>query len=137
MKGWSKVMLAVGLVALLGCTLLACGGGGGSAASTPEGTVRNYLSAMQSKDVERMAACCTGQEKEDILETGQDMFSGVNTIRISNIDIEVVSQSEDEATVEATYHIKMTMEGGTYEDDDSGSADLVKMDGKWYIEYSY
>lgn len=136
MKGWSKVMLAVGLVALLGCTLLACGGGG-AAASTPEGTVRNYLSAMQSQDVERMAACSTGQEKEDILDTGQDMFSGVNTIRISNIDIEVVSQSEDEAMVEATYHIKVTMEGGTYEDDNYGSADLVKIDGKWYIEYSY
>lgn len=136
MKGWSKVMLAVGLVALLGCTLLACGGGG-AAASTPEGTVRNYLSAMQSQDVERMAACSTGQEKEDILETGQDMFSGVNTIRISNIDIEVVSQSEDEAMVEATYHIKVTMEGGTYEDDNYASADLVKIGGKWYIEYSY
>jgi len=136
MKRWPKVILAVGLVALLACTLLACGGGGGGApASTPEGTVRNFLNALQALDVNGMAACCIGDALEEVRDMGQPPPGA--TIRISNIRLDVVSQSDTNAEIDAQYNVWASAYGETYEDRIYETYYLVKFDGRWYIEEWY
>jgi len=140
MKRWSKVMLAVGLVALLAVMLLACdggggggfGGGGSSAASTPEQTVRNLLSAMQSLDVERMAACCMGEALQEVRDW--DIPEGTR-ISISNISIRVVSESATEAQIAAEYDVSVTIPGeGIIEAREFQTYHLMNVGGSWYID---
>lgn len=105
--------------------------------STPEGTVRKFLKAMEARSVSGMAARCTGQEKADTLEGGSGLFAGIDKIGISLVKAEVVAQSKDEATVKATYQMEVTMGGQTKRRYHHGYVDLVKVDGEWLIEKTY
>ena len=138
MKRWSKVILAVGLVALLACTLLACGGGGGgAAASTPEETVRNFLSAHEAVDVHRAADCCTGDALEWVQAMGEPPAGVAIIMRVSNLRTEVASQTEDTATVEAYYNWYESLAGEEWQGPVHETYYLVNIDGRWYIEDWY
>ena len=129
MKGWLKVVLVLALAALLGSTLLGCGGGGAS----PEDTVQDALKAMEAMDAEEMATYFTEELREDV-EFGMELaFVFIDEIKISNLKTKVLSQTEDEATVEADFDVETTVFDETEEEHVTEPFNLVKEDGKWLI----
>ena len=63
----------------------------------------------------------------------ESFFQTVDTIRISNVEISVPSQSDDEATVEVKYDFQITQNGETTTDHVEDTANLVRETGKWLI----
>jgi ketosteroid isomerase-like protein len=142
MKIWSRVMLVLALVALVGGTLIACGGGG-SSTSSPEDTVRSFLNATKSGDCSSMAKLCAdqvfddmGMGKDEFIDVCKEGWEEVEYSRISNLEIDVEDISQDEATVVATYHYEEMMKDGDEPDeyDEDATFYLVKENGKWLIE---
>jgi uncharacterized protein YprB with RNaseH-like and TPR domain len=129
MKGWLKVVLVLALAALLGSTLLGCGGGG----SGPEDTVRGALRAMEAMDAEEMGTYFTEELREEVEFSMELAFVFIDEIKISNVKTKVLSQTEDEATVEADFDIETTGFDETEEEHVTESFNLVKEDGKWLI----
>jgi hypothetical protein len=128
MKGWMKVFLVLGLVALLVSTVLGCGGGSG-----PEDTVRNAFKAMAAMDAEKMATYFVEDVREDV-ELGMEFaFAMLDKIKITNLKTTVASQTDDEATVEFEFDLETTAFDETEEEHVEDSIDLVKENGKWLI----
>ena len=129
MKGWLKVVLVLALAALLGSTLLGCGGGG----SGPEDTVRGALRAMEAMDAEKMVTYFTEEMSEDVEFGMEVVFALIDEIKISNVETKVLSQTEDEATVEVEFDLETTVFDETEEEHVTEPFNLVKEDGKWLI----
>ena len=129
MKGWLKVVLVLALAALLGSTLLGCGGGGAG----PEDTVRGALEAMEAMDAEEMATYFTEEMSEDVEFGMEVVFALIDEIKISNVETKVLSQTEDEATVEVEFDLETTVFDETEEEHVTEPFNLVKEDGKWLI----
>ncbi|MGB2855724.1 MAG: hypothetical protein WBC61_03635 [Dehalococcoidia bacterium] len=129
MKGWLKVVLVLALAALLGSTLLGCGGGGAG----PEDTVRGALEAMEAMDAEKMVTYFTEEMSEDVEFGMEVVFALIDEIKISNVETKVLSQTEDEATVEVEFDLETTVFDETEEEHLTETYDLVKEDGKWLI----
>jgi hypothetical protein len=128
MKCWLKVVLVLGLVALLVSSLIGCSGGSG-----PEDTVKNAFKAMAAMDAEKMATYFTEELREDI-ELGMEFaFAMVDKIKISNLKTTVSSQTDDEATVEFEFDLETTAFDETEKEHVEDSIDLVKENGKWLI----
>jgi len=141
MKIWARVMLVLALVALVGGTLVACGGGGST--SSPEDTVRSFLNATESGDCSDMAKLYTDQffddmeiDEDEFIDLCKEGWEEVEYSRISDLEIDVEDISQDEATVVATYHYEEMLKGGDEPDeyDDDATFYLVKENGKWLIE---
>jgi hypothetical protein len=129
MKGWLKVVLVLALAALLGSTLLGCGGGGAG----PEDTVRGALEAMEAMDAEKMVTYFTEEMSEDVEFGMEVVFALIDEIKISNVETKVLSQTEDEATVEVEFDLETTVFDETEEERVTEPFNLVKEDGKWLI----
>lgn len=128
MKGWPKVVLVLALVALGGCTLVGCGGGSG-----PEATVRGAFKAMEAKDAEKLATYFTEDVNDEMVAEAQQYFDIFDSIKIANLKLTVVSQTEDAATIEAEYDFELKAFGQTSQEHQSDTMDLVKVNGKWLI----
>jgi len=57
----------------------------------------------------------------------------IDEIKISNLKTKVLSQTEDEATVEADFDVEITGFDETEEEHITEPFNLVKEDGKWLI----
>jgi len=128
MKIWFKAILVLSLVALVGVSLIGCGG-----ESSPEDVVRGMFKAMEAKDAEKLGEYCTEDIREDVVAMMELSFEMIDSIKVSNLELTVASQTENTATVdyECDYEIKAF--GETDESHDSDSIDLEKVDGKWFI----
>jgi hypothetical protein len=139
MKIWSRAMLVLALVALMGGTLVACGGG--SSTSSPENTVKSYLNAAQSKDYcsASMKLMTKNMNYGDIDETiniCEESMNEIKYIRVSNLEIDVEDISGDEATVTAMFdsEIKYKDSDEPKESEETLTFYLVKENGKWLID---
>jgi hypothetical protein len=128
MKSWFKVVLVLSLVALVGLTLVGCGGGSG-----PEATVQGAFKAMEAKDAEKLGSYFTEDIREQVVSDADLAFTLSDKVDISNLKIEKVSQTEDAATLTLYYDYAVTVSGQTNQDHLSDTMDLVKIGGKWLI----
>jgi|GEM_PF-2976420 len=128
MKGWLKAAILLGLAALVVTSPFGCGCGGGMVA-----TGQGVLEGIEAQDAERTAAYFVEDVREEATFAFEVVFALVDEIRISNVEWEVLSETEDTATVE----IECDWEATAFDETRSGHAkepvDLVKVDGEWLI----
>ncbi|MDR2129239.1 MAG: DUF4878 domain-containing protein [Burkholderiaceae bacterium] len=121
------------MACLLGALLLACG----TVASTPEGTVKEYLKAVaDNRAADAVAFYELGNVKDNDLTMVKgklQMMIGAEYSRMQDdgglqlVETRIVSQEGDAATVETT----LTMGQGKQE---TNKVDLVKKEGRWMIQ---
>jgi hypothetical protein len=117
------VLAALALASPFGCS---CGGG---LVATGQGVIE----AIESQDAEKAAAYFVGEIREDVTSAFEVVFAIVDEIRIYDIEWEVLSETEDTATVE----VGCDWEATAFDETRSGyareSVDLVSVDGEWLI----
>ena len=128
MKSWFKVILVTVLVALMGLTLIGCGGGPG-----PEATIEGAMKALEAKDADKLGSYFTEDIRGEVVFWAETAFDLFDEIDVSNLEMRVVSQTDGEATVEVEYDYEVTAFGQTNKDHQSNTIDLVKVGGKWLI----
>ena len=128
MKSWFKVVLVLSLMALIGLTLVGCGGGSG-----PEATVQGAFKAMGAKDAEKQGSYFTEDIRDQVVTAADLTFTLVDKVEISNLTIESVSQTEDAATLKLDYDYQVTAFGQTNTDHQNIDIELTKIGGKWLI----
>jgi hypothetical protein len=95
--------------------------------------VRGALGAMEAMDAEEMATYFTEELREEV-EFGMEVFFVfIDEIKISNVKTKVLSQTENEATVEVEFDLETTGFDETEEEHITEPYNLVKEDGKWLI----
>ena len=72
---------------------------------TPEGTVLAYYSAIAARDIGAIQRCFREDLRDDIRPALEEYFSYAETVRITDVQLEVVSQTDSEATIDATYEV--------------------------------
>lgn len=128
MKGWLKAVLLMSLVALVGVMLIGCGAGAG-----PEATIDGAMKALEAKDAEKLGSYFIEDIRGEVVFWAEMAFELFDEIEVSNLKMNVVSQTEEKATVEVEYDYEVTAFGETNKDHQSNTIDLVKVDGKWLI----
>ena len=129
MKIWTKGIVILALVALLGCSLFACGGG----ASGPEAAVEGVLKAFGAEDAEKVASYFPEDEREEVIAMLEFSFGFVENLKVSNIETRLVSETGNTATVDAEWDITGTILGEEDTDHVEDTMKLEKIDGKWLI----
>ncbi len=131
MKGWFKVVLVLALVALLGGVVIGCGGGSGSG---PEDTVKNMFNAIEAENADKVGSYCTEDIREDVVSAMESFFAIADSIKITNMETSIASQTDDTATVDMEYDMEVKVFGEAEKEHESDSMDLVKVGGKWLID---
>lgn len=129
MKSWFRVILVLALVALVWVMLIGCGGGSG-----PEATVRGAFKATEAMNAERLASYFTEDVREEVVAGAELVFAFIDEVDISNLKTQLVSQSDDSATVAAEYDYELTLFGQTNSEHQSTEIELTKVDGKWLYD---
>jgi len=111
---------------IAGCSGVLGGGGGGGGSSGPDGAVRSYIEAGLDGDQEGLNQSIHPDASQNV-RMSASMMQMAEDVTIQNV--EVVSQSENEATVEAT--VQATLDGETR----TGSSTYVvqKFEGEWRV----
>jgi hypothetical protein len=122
---------------------------GGGAASTPEGTVKAMISAMESRDVDAIYGLLdpdsldqitSFMSEDDLKSTLKDSLLQYDSIKFSNVEMSTANSGDSNATVTITGgSVSITQDGETTTEDVTASAepvtfDLVKRDGSWYLD---
>lgn len=128
MKDRFNVICISAVVVLITASVIGCSGG-----SDPEDTVRGALDAMDAMDAEKMASYFTEDVRDDVEVGMQFAFSMIDDMEISDVKIEVLSQSEDDAVVRFECNVKTTAFEQTEEGPTEQTLNLVKEDGRWLI----
>jgi hypothetical protein len=128
MKVWFKAILVLSVIALVGIPLIGCGG-----ESSPEGAVRGMFRAMEAKDAEKIGEYCTEGIRDEVVTTMEFGFALIDSIKVHNLKLTVVSQTENTATVAYECDYEIEVFGETERSRDSDSIDLEKINGKWLI----
>jgi len=100
---------------------------------TPEGTVLAYYSAIAARDIGAIQRCFREDLRDDIKPALEEYFSYMDTVRITDVELEVISQTSSEATIDATYEIYVTDSGETSGGPVHEDLHLEKIGGKWLI----
>ena len=125
-----SLVIVATLAVILAVSLLGCSGG----SSGPEDAVRGALQAMEEMDAEKMATYFTADVRNDVELGMQFTFSLLDEIEITDIEIDVLSRSEDSATVKFTCYVKTTAFEQTEEGPMEKTLEVVKEDGQWRIK---
>jgi len=88
---------------------------------------------MEAMDAEKMVTYFTEEMSEDVEFGMEVVFALIDEIKISNVETKVLSQTEDEATVEVEFDLETTVFDETEEEHVTEPFNLVKEDGKWLI----
>lgn len=131
MKKWLKVGIVLALVSVLVGGALTCA----PKAASPEDTVESFFSCFEKKDVNGMMDLIVEEiREEETIEYLKEILEQVDEIDISNLTTELISETEDEAKVKATYDMKIVVGDEELEEKDVVSpCTLKKVNGKWLI----
>jgi len=132
MKGWLKLLVVLVLMGMVASALVSCGGGSVCSA-TPDDAIKGSFQALQSKDADKLVSYCAEGFREEIRAKMAYAFSLVDQIKISNLEISVVSQTEDTATLEVEFDRKITAEGSVTEEHVKQTYELAKADKCWQL----
>ncbi|MFC2000282.1 hypothetical protein ACFLXE_05945 [Chloroflexota bacterium] len=136
MKNLARAGVILTLILML--LIVAIGCKSSVALATPEETVTSYLDATEDLDVGRMMDCVgvnvSAEERRQAEEAFKMMKDMGMSISITNRSINVVSQTEDSATVFVSAETRATFGGETETESMNETFTLVKRDGKWLLE---
>jgi len=134
MKGGRMRRVVHLLTALLVISIVlgTIGCGGKPSLASPEDTVREYHRAMEAKDKYRMANLLADSEQRRTLLRFTD-FSGIDTIRVSALEIEIISESDNEAFVKVAEEVEINKSGEITTQHLGGTWHLVKQNDRWLI----
>ncbi|PZD97487.1 hypothetical protein DNH61_02100 [Paenibacillus sambharensis] len=121
------------LVLIAGFFLLRDSGG---SMSTPEGTIKALVNALDDADIKTIASLYAPEEQPDAaeLEEAEEFLNGMmEDVKFDNLEIIDVSVDGDKAHVE--YRVDVSFMGETNTDKDV--SDLIRINGKWYIDDSF
>ena len=93
-KRWLSIALLLMLAVLSLASPFGCGCGGGIAA-----TGRGTIEAIEDQDAERVARYFIEEMREEVTFAMEVIFAIVDDIKISNVQWEVLSETEDAAEV--------------------------------------
>jgi hypothetical protein len=144
-KWWIIICIGTVVIGLgLGLGLWLGLRGPGVDLSSPIATVDSALDAREAQDAGRCADCChfpltldnldnESLDRESFISRLNFAFGFIDSSEISDIDKEVTAETEDTATVEASYHVRDVSADGTDEYDETDIYGLVKIGDNWYI----
>ena len=108
-----------------------------SSTNTPEGTVNIMLDAMEDMNVSKMMECMdvsVSSEERDQIEGLFEMMKEMGMrFSITNRNIEVMTQTENTATVSVQCDLTASLMGQTQTQSMDENFELVKVDGKWLL----
>ncbi len=136
MKNRSVYASALILMAL-SFVLAACGGGGGGSGS-PVDAAKAFLEATTKFDKDKVLSLVCKAEKDAM----EKQFAGMPAlpadqlkdlkVDLSNVKLEVVSQSGDTAEIKGSGKMKITMAGQSQEQEVGGGPNtIMKNEGGW------
>jgi|GEM_PF-4334934 len=101
--------------------------------SSPEGTVLEYYRSIEAMDIGAIQKCFREDFRDGIVPALEDYYSYTESLSILNVELEVINQTESEATVIAYYEIYVIQSGETYSSPTEEDIYLQKVGGKWLI----
>ena len=150
-KGLMIGIIAAAVIALAAILLFVWPGflSGGSAAGSPEKTIKNFGTALQKLDFKAMIKCFD-PESQKKLEGSIDNLGDLNMggfdlsslVEMMNLKVEMnvtnVDYNSDKTTCVAQVHMKMSYSFMGYSDTNEEDApiEMVKTGGNWYIDGS-
>jgi hypothetical protein len=107
--------------------------------ATPEGTVRLLLDAYCELNAGKVAEFWVKEERKEVRFQMGELFKQFESVTISDIEIEVLSQTENTAKVNVQYFLNATVKESIPQSyyppkEVSYELDLIKQDGKWLIK---
>ncbi len=132
----NKTTFLVIVIFLLASAISSIGCGGDSAkdASNPEDAVNGFLQALDTEDADEAARYWVDSDYNETEREAAQQVLGMASVNISNVKMELVSQTESQATIEVSYDIQLEMEAETVEQFSEESFELLKQGNKWLIE---
>jgi hypothetical protein len=98
--------------------------------SSPEKTAREWYAAQEAKDVGRMESCLSLTSRQELNVD----FQGIESIQVTSIDVEVLSQTDTEALIHVVADIETTKSSGEVTtDNDDLRWSLTKRSSKWLV----
>jgi len=125
--------IAVVLVTILLLAFTTSGLGCGNNEPGPEDTVHQMFKALEAGDFQKAVSYTTIEQPEWLLEKQQEMFKSVD---IENLILKTISESENEAILEAEYDIEFTVyvyNEFTTKQHNTMTVKLVRVDDRWLI----
>jgi hypothetical protein len=101
---------------------------------SPEQVIQAYLEAYEAKDAEGLAKYFTTDQRDEILAEVERMNADIDKIVFLNLETNLVSESESEATVQANYDWEVTASGQTDSGHERDIIDLVKESNRWVVK---
>ena len=132
MMKWLKAFFVLGLAAMLLSSLVSCGGGTVCSAE-PEDALRGAFKALESKDSEKLVNYYVEEVRPQIASMMGFAFSFVDNYKISNLEVDVESQTDDEATLKVEYDRKIEADGSTTEEHVKETYELAKRENCWQL----
>ena len=126
--GWLKLALVLGMIALSVSSPLGCGCVGGLTA-----VGLDTLKAIESQDADRVASHFIEEIREEAAFSFEVVFALLDEIRIFNVEGQVLSETENTATVEVGIDWEATGLGMTRSGHVVEPIDLERVDGEWLI----
>lgn len=104
--------------------------------ATPEETISSYLDAWENLDVDKVTRLFVEEQREVMYRHFNKRWSQYKSVSLSEVEIEVISQTESTAKVKTCGIVLFTSKDGLSceKTDFSGEKDLVKRNGEWLIE---
>lgn len=103
--------------------------------TTPDGTVREYLRAIQTRDHRRLGFCLHNCD-EDICTQLVSRLAFFKDIEFDNVQTTTLSQTDHCAVVSCTYdqHLERQLDGERFDNHHEKTFNLTNRKGKWLIE---
>ena len=102
--------------------------------STPENSIKGFLQAKDDEDVDKWVTYWL--KEEDALDRDKASVKALmeeSSYEVSNVEITLVTQTDDAAVVEVSYHLRSNVMAMFWEEDLQETAQLTKVDDKWLI----
>jgi uncharacterized protein YchJ len=129
MSRWSKSLLVILLINVLILGLVGCSGG----TSSPEDTVRAAFAALESQNADKLISYYVEDVRDTVLAKTEYAFAFVDKFKVSNLELTVLSETEDTASVEADYDLTTTLSGQSIKEHITEIYELAKVDGEWLL----
>ena len=101
---------------------------------SPEQVIQAYLEAYEAKDAEGLAGYFTADQRDEVLAEAERINADIDKIVFLNLETNLVSESESEATVQANYDWEVTASGQTDSGHQREIFDLIKETKQWVVK---
>ncbi len=101
--------------------------------NNPENTVQGYIQTLETKNFKKILLYIHrddwGKAQEDIKN-----WKNVQEVKFSDLEIEIISEEDDNAKVQARGRIESEISGFKKENRFDKKIDLIKKEGRWYLK---